>query len=77
MDDTGMNKDGQEAAKTTDAKESGSAATSGKRRIDWENPKVPVGNAPPLPRWPLYVSGLAWAGWVLFLFFLVLSVNRV
>ena len=70
-----MTKDGQEGAKTTDPKESGAASTSGKRSVDWENPKVPVGNAPPLPRWPVYVSGLAWGAWVLFLFFLLLSLN--
>ena len=70
-----MTKDGQEGAKTTDPNESGAASTSGKRRVDWEDPKVPVGNAPPLPRWPVYVSGLAWGAWVLFLFFLLLSLN--
>lgn len=35
--------------------------------INWEDPKIPVGNAPPLPRWPLVVTGLAWLAWVTFL----------
>ncbi len=77
MDDTGMSKDGQQSAKTTDPQESGAGGASRKRRVDWEDPNVPVGNAPPLPRWPVYVSGLAWAAWVLFLFFLVRSLNPV
>ena len=68
-----MSEDGKKPAKTTDSKESGAGGTSRKRRIDWEDPNVPVGNAPPLPRWPVYVSGLAWAGWVVFLLFLVRS----
>ena len=38
-----------------------------KSRIDWDDPNVPVGNAPPLPRWPLFVASLAWVGWVVFL----------
>ena len=44
-----------------------------KPRIDWADPTIPVGNAPPLPRWPLGVAGLAWLGWVLFLLMMVLS----
>ena len=38
-----------------------------KPRIDWADPSVPVGNAPPLPRWPLTVSVIAWLAWVAFL----------
>ena len=30
-------------------------------------PDVPVGNAPPLPRWPLVLSALAWIAWLVFL----------
>lgn len=36
-------------------------------RINWEDPSVPVGNAPPLPRWPLVLFTLAWLAWVMFL----------
>lgn len=45
-----------------------------KPRIDWEDPSVPVGNAPPLPRWPLAIVGLAWLVWVVFLAVMLLSV---
>ena len=37
------------------------------RRINWDDPNVTVGNAPPVPRWPLFAAGLAWLGWVVFL----------
>jgi hypothetical protein len=36
-------------------------------RVDWANPNVPAGNAPPLPRWPLIVSALACGLWILFM----------
>ena len=37
-------------------------------RYDWQDPKVPAGNAPPnYPRWPLAVSGLVWVSWLVFL----------
>lgn len=36
-------------------------------RIDWSDPRTPVGNAPLLPRWPLVVSTIAWLAWVAFL----------
>lgn len=42
-------------------------------RIDWADPRIPVGNAPPLPRWPLAVAGLAWVAWVAFLVVMMLS----
>lgn len=29
---------------------------------------VPIGNSPPMPRWPLVAFGLAWLAWVGFLF---------
>ena len=45
-----------------------------KPRIDWEDPTVPVGNAPRLPRWPLAVMGLAWLVWVVFLAVMLLSI---
>ncbi len=41
--------------------------------IDWEDPSVPIGNAPPLPRWPVAVSALVWAGWIALLVAMVLS----
>ncbi len=44
-----------------------------KPRIDWEDPNIPVGNAPPLPRWPLAVTGLAWLAWGVFLVVMMLA----
>ena len=45
-----------------------------KRRIDWDDPEVPIGDAPSLPRWPLALTGLAWVAWVVFL--IVVAVGR-
>ncbi|HNQ22408.1 MAG TPA: hypothetical protein PKK06_04875 [Phycisphaerae bacterium] len=36
-------------------------------RINWTDPDVPAGNAPPLPRWPLVVTAVLWVGWIGFL----------
>lgn len=33
----------------------------------WENPDIPVGNAPPLAKTPLVLFSLAWFGWIVFL----------
>ncbi len=38
-----------------------------KQGVDWNDPAVPVGNAPPMSRWPLAVLGVAWLGWLVFL----------
>ena len=42
-------------------------------KIDWADPKVPVGNAPPMPRWPLVVLATMWLSWLVFLVVTVLS----
>ena len=44
-----------------------------KRGINWEDPSIRVGDAPPLPRWPLVVLGVAWLGWIVFLSVMVVS----
>lgn len=36
-------------------------------KIDWNDPSVPIGNAPPMSRWPIVAWALAFAGWVVFL----------
>ncbi len=41
-------------------------------RVDWADPNVAVGNAPPLPRWPLAVATVAWLAWVVFLAIMML-----
>ncbi len=37
---------------------------SSARRVDWDDPAIPAGNAPPLPSWPSWVTGALWALWV-------------
>lgn len=39
----------------------------GKSRIDWDNPDTLAGDAPPMPRWPLMMSIVVYAGWLVFL----------
>ena len=59
-----------ENKKASGADASDGPSPSGKRetsKAGWDDPNVPIGNAPPLPRWPLLVSGAAWLGWVVFL----------
>ena len=53
-------------------------SASGDRKkpgIDWNDPQVPIGNSPPLPRWPLAVAAFAWLAWVAFLIAMMLSSN--
>ena len=49
------------------ASEGDSGATSKKQAINWADPDIPVGDAPPLPRWPVAVFSAAWLGWIVFL----------
>jgi len=44
-----------------------------KRSVNWDDPSVPVGNAPPMPRWPLVVTAIAWLAWVVFLIAMLAS----
>ena len=46
-----------------------------KPKIDWEDPTVPIGNAPAMPGWPLVVASLAWAACIVLL--LVMMVSRM
>lgn len=39
----------------------------------WNDPTVPAGLAPPLPRWPLALAIFAWVGWVVFLVAMTIS----
>lgn len=41
--------------------------------FNWEDPAVPVGNSPPIPKWPLAVITAAWLVWVLVLFVMMLG----
>ena len=44
-----------------------------KSRVNWDDPSVPVGNAPPMSRWPLVVTAIAWLAWVVFLIAMLVS----
>jgi hypothetical protein len=35
--------------------------------INWADPNVPAGNAPPLPLWPLVLSIVVFSAWIIFL----------
>ena len=60
------------SAKTSEA---GALNESKRPRVDWEDPSIPVGNAPPLPRWPLTVAGIAWLAFVVFLMVMMVNVE--
>jgi len=45
--------------------------------VDWADPSVPVGDAPALPRWPLYVLSVAWVGWTVFLMVIAVTGSAV
>lgn len=47
-----------------------------KGTVDWEDPSVPVGNSPCLPRWPVAISAVLWASWIVFLVFVLSSANQ-
>lgn len=42
---------------------------------EWNDPDIPPGNAPLLPRWPLWLAAFAWAGWMVFM--IVMMVVRL
>ena len=44
-----------------------------KSRVKWDDPSVPVGNAPLSPRWPVVVTAIAWLAWVVFLVVMLAS----
>ena len=39
----------------------------------WDDPTVPVGDAPPLPKTPLIALSIAWLAWTVFLALMVAS----
>ncbi|UCE61224.1 MAG: hypothetical protein JSU63_05640 [Phycisphaerales bacterium] len=47
-----------------------------KPAVDWADPTIPVGDSPPLPRWPAIVLGVAWFGWLVFLAFMAVSMGN-
>ena len=59
-----------EDAVVTDA---GSSAVEPKPRIDWADPSIPVGNAPPRPKWPLVLLAVLWLAGIVFLALMAVS----
>ncbi len=55
------------------ASSDGQSDAADKPRINWEDPTVPIGDSPPLARWPLAVSTLGWMAWVVFLATMLLT----
>ncbi len=52
----------------------GQTSSRGKKRgINWDDPSVPIGNAPPFPRWPLVLAAVAWFASVVFLVVMMLG----
>lgn len=33
-------------------------------RVDWDDPSVPAGDSPSLPRWPVGVALALWVAWL-------------
>ncbi len=50
-------------------------ASSRPPRYDWDDPSVPPGDAPAMPRWPMILGAVAWGGWVIFL--VVMAIVRI
>ena len=53
--------------------DAGSSADETKRGVDWADPSIPVGDAPPLPKWPLVLLGIAWLASIAFLVLMAVS----
>ncbi|RJP40848.1 MAG: hypothetical protein C4547_02115 [Phycisphaerales bacterium] len=45
--------------------------------VNWNDPTVPAGNAPPMPRWPLYLAAAAWFAWIVFLLVTLVTRTRI
>ncbi|MCH7840447.1 MAG: hypothetical protein IID38_09480 [Planctomycetes bacterium] len=50
-----------------------SSSPEKERGINWDDPSVPIGNAPALPRWPLVLAAVAWFASVVFLVVMMLG----
>jgi hypothetical protein len=54
---------------------SDNAGAAKKRKYDWDDPAVPPGDAPAMPRWPILLGVAAWGAWLIFL--IVMAVVRI
>lgn len=50
--------------------------TSAQRKYNWDDPNVPAGDAPPMPRWPLWGAAAAWGGWLIFVVVMMVLERR-
>ncbi len=48
-------------------KEENRPTNENRRGVNWDDPDIPAGNSPPLPSWPLWLSGLLWGGSIAYL----------
>lgn len=42
------------------------------RGVDWSDPAIPAGDAPPMARWPLFAAAAAFGLWLIFLVAMVI-----
>ncbi len=61
----------------SDTPKSDSEATGRRAGINWNDPDVPAGNAPPMPAWPLILSGALWFAWIVFLVVTLVTQTRI
>lgn len=61
-----------ETIENESTKSKDSSTPEKKSRFNWKDPSVPVGNAPPFPKWPLMLSATLWVGWTVFLFVMMI-----
>ncbi|MFQ5414957.1 MAG: hypothetical protein ACE5E6_10915 [Phycisphaerae bacterium] len=68
MNQATTNESAGNATPTDDqADHAGAKRSHRKASINWDDPSVPVGLAPPMPRAPLVLAVIAWLGWLMFL----------
>jgi len=69
-----MNTQGNGAA--DDHKTQGEDCIETKALSVWDDPTVPVGDAPPRSKWLLVAMATGWSAWVVFLVAMMLSVRE-
>lgn len=50
----------------------GQRAAAQIRGVDWFDPAIPAGDAPPMARWPLFAAAIAFGLWLIFLVVMVI-----
>ena len=60
---------------TTTASANPAESEDSKPKYDWADPNVPAGDSPPMPRWPLILSAIAFGLWLVFL--VIMAIVRV